>query len=365
MSALQNLINLLIKIMERLSMKKIIIVFIGLCLVLFSRFGISSNFTILGAGATFPYPLYDKWFHVYENITGIKVNYQAIGSGGGIRQLINRIVDFGATDAFMSNDELHVAPAEILHFPTCIGAVVITYNLPRIPTLRFTPDILADIFLGKITKWNDKRIVEVNPNIKLPNMSIVVVHRADGSGTTFIFSDYLSKISEEWKKEVGVGKTLNWPVGLGGKGNPGVSGLVRQIPGSIGYVELIYAKQNKMPVGLIENKAGHFIKPTLKSISLAANIRLPDDTRMSITDTNAPYGYPICSFSWIIFYKEQFYGGRSLKKAKALAKLFWWMIHEGQKYNERLLYARLPHTVIKKAELIIKNMTYKGKPIIK
>jgi len=346
-------------------MKRIIGMCIGLCLFLYLGFCSAANLTLLGAGATFPYPLYDKWFHVYEKISKIKINYQPIGSGGGIRQLINRVVDFGGTDAFMSNDELKKAPAEILHFPTCLGAVVITYNLPGRPELRFTSKLIADIFLGKIKKWNDKRIKEINPDVSLPDMNIVVVHRSDGSGTTFIFSDYLSKTSYEWKERVGAGKSLKWPTGIGGKGNAGVAGLIRQIPGSIGYVELIYAEQNRMPVALIKNKSGHFIKPTLKSVSMAANIDIPSDTRVSITNTDAGYGYPISSFTWIIFYKEQAYGGRSKKRAEALAKLFWWMIHEGQKYNERFSYGRLPGVAVKRAEAIIKKMTYNGKPVLR
>ena len=346
-------------------MKRLLSMFVMACMIIISGVCMAQDVSLIGAGATFPYPLYDKWFYVYEKVTGVKVNYQAIGSGGGIRQLMSKVVDFGGTDAFMTDRELSKAHAKILHFPTCIGAVVITYNLPGKPILRFTPDMIADIFLGKITKWNDNRIAKVNPGVRLPDLNIVVVHRSDGSGTTFIFSDYLSKVSKEWRQRVGKGKSLNWPVGLGGKGNPGVAGLVRQVPGAIGYVELIYAEQNNMPVGLLKNRSGNFIKPTLKSVSLAANVPLPSDTRISITDTGAEYGYPISSFTWIIFYKEQAYNGRSRKRAETLAKLFWWMTHEGQKYNERLLYARLPEAAVRKAEAIIKAMTYNGEPVIK
>ncbi len=346
-------------------MKRLLDIFVMVCMIFIYGVCWSQSLVLTGAGATFPYPLYAKWFYVYEKITGVKVNYQAIGSGGGIRQLINRVVDFGGTDAFMSDKELSRSPAKILHFPTCLGAVVITYNLPGKPVLKLTPDIIADIFLGKIKKWDDSRIAKINPDVKLPNLDIVVIHRSDGSGTTFIFSDYLSKVSKEWKERVGRGKSLNWPIGLGGKGNPEVAALVKQIPGAIGYVELIYAGQNNMPVALIRNKSGHFIKPTMKSVSLAANISIPADTRISITNTDAEYGYPISSFTWIIFYKEQAYNGRSKKRAKALAELFWWMIHEGQKYNEKLLYSRLPEAVVKKAEAIIKDMTYNGKSVLK
>jgi len=247
----------------------------------------SSSVELMGAGATFPYPLYSKMFDEYYKENGAKVNYQAIGSGGGIRQLLNKVVDFGGTDAFLSDEELAKAPAKILHIPTCLGAVVVTYNISGNPTLKLTPDVIADIFLGKINKWNDKRIKSLNPNVKLPNANITVVHRSDGSGTTFIFSDYLSKVNSEWSKKVGRGTSLNWPVGLGGKGNPGVAGLVTQSPNSIGYVELIYALQNNMPYASIKNKKGNFVMPTLKSVSLAANIDLSDDTRVSITDTDS------------------------------------------------------------------------------
>ncbi len=344
-------------------MKRIAFVFLGILLSFSVCF--SKQITLIGAGATFPYPLYAKWFHVYEKITGIRVNYQPIGSGGGIRQLINRIVDFGGTDAPMSDEELKKAPSEILHFPTCIGAVVITYNLPGRPDLKLTPSLISDIFLGEIKKWNDERISKVNPDIKLPDMKIVVIHRSDGSGTTFIFSDYLCKVSKKWAEKVGRGKILNWPVGIGAKGNPGVANLIKQIPGSIGYVELTYALKNNMTVASVRNRSGNFIKPTLDSISASANVEIPADTRVSITDTASPYGYPITSFTWIIFYREQNYGGRSKERAEELAKLFWWMIHEGQKYNERLFYGRLPEAVVKKAEAVIKSMTYGGRPVLR
>ena len=321
--------------------------------------------TLLGAGATFPYPLYSKWFHVYHQITGVKVNYQAIGSGGGIRQLLNKTVDFGGTDAFMKDEELAKAPARILHIPTTLGAVVVTYNLPGKPQLRFTPRVLANIFLGKITRWNDPSLARINPGVELPDMKIMVVHRSDGSGTTNIFTDYLSKVSEEWARKVGRGKSVRWPVGLGGKGNPGVAGLIIQIPGTIGYVELAYAVENHLPVSAIQNKAGNFIKPTLESISLAANVPLPPDTRVSITDTSAPKGYPISGFTWIILYKEQHYSGRSKARARALVDLLWWCIHDAQRYNEPLLYGKLPPAAVARAEAILKSVTYDGRPLIK
>lgn len=325
----------------------------------------NKDIELLGAGATFPYPFYSKLFHVYSNTYHVKVNYQAIGSGGGIRQLINKTVDFGATDAFMSDKELKKAPMQIIHIPTCLGAVVITYNLPNRPKLKFSPEIISDIFLGKIKMWDDKRIRAVNPGVKLPRTKIVVIHRSDGSGTTFIFSDYLAKVSKEWANKVGRGKSLKWPIGLGGKGNPGVAGLVQQIPGAIGYVELIYALSNNMPVGIVKNKSGKYIVPSIKSVSLAANIKMPEDTRVSLTNTDAKDGYPISSFTWLIVYREQDYRGRSKDKAKAMVDLLGWIIHDGQQYAEPLHYAPLPKEAVKIAEKVLKSIAYDGKPILK
>jgi phosphate transport system substrate-binding protein len=320
---------------------------------------------LLGAGATFPYPLYSKMFDAYYQEFGVKINYQAIGSGGGIRQLVNRTVDFGGTDAFMSDEEVKREDNYILHIPTCLGAVAVTYNLPGNPKLRFTPDLIADIFLGKLTKWNDTRIAAANPGARLPDMNMVVVHRSDGSGTTFIFSDYLSKVSGEWKEKVGRGKSLNWPTGLGAKGNPGIAGLVRQLPGSVGYVELIYALQNNMPAGLIKNASGNFVEPGIQSVSLAANVDLPDHTRVSITNTEAQYGYPISGFTWLIFYQEQNYGGRTKEQAEELMKLLWWVIHQGQEFTKPLHYAPLPQEAARKAEKILESVRYSGVPVLK
>lgn len=323
------------------------------------------SYELLGAGATFPQPLYVKWFDVYYTKTNgnIKVNYQGIGSGGGIQQLVERVVDFGATDAFMSDDELKNAPAEIVHIPVALGAVVVTYNLPDNPKLKFTGELIADIFMGSITKWNDQRIKELNPDINLPDLDITVTHRSDGSGTTYVFSDYLTKVSPSWKKEMGTGKSLNWKVGLGGKGNSGVAGIVQQTIGAIGYVELIYAEQNNMSYGLIKNKSGNFIQPNLASISKSASVNIPKDTRVSIVNTDNPEGYPISSFTWIIVYKEQNYGGRDLDRVKALVNLLKWMNSEAQDYNEQLLYAKIPTEVQKINEENIKNITFSGKKI--
>jgi phosphate transport system substrate-binding protein len=334
--------------------------------ILFFNFNSNAqNIELLGAGATFPYPLYSKMFDVYYNEQKIKINYQSIGSGGGIRQLLNKTVDFGASDAFMSDEELKKESAQILHIPICLGAVSVTYNLTGNPELKFTPEIIADIFLGKIKNWNDAKIKEINSGAKLPNLNITVVHRSDGSGTTFIFIDYVTKISNEWKEKVGAGTSVNWPVGLGGKGNPGVAGLIKQIPGSIGYVELIYALQNNMPVSLIKNKSGVFVKPTLESTSTSANIKLPDDTRVSLTDTDASNGYPISGFTWILVFKEQNYDSRPREKAKTIVDLLWWMTHEGQIYAEPLHYSPLSKESVKKAESIIKSINYNGKSLIK
>ncbi len=345
-------------------MRKRLVILLAITSVTITTPSLTSAVDLVGAGATFPYPLYSKMFYVYWQKTGIKINYQAIGSGGGQRQLVNRTVDFGGSDAFMSDEALAKAPAEILHIPTCLGAVVVTYNLPGGPPLKFTPDLITDIFLGEVTKWNDYRIAEINPGVELHDMNIVVVYRSDGSGTTFVFTDYLSKVSDQWKKKVGRGKAVNWPVGLGSKGNPGVAGVVKYFSGAIGYLELGYALLNRMPVALLQNKAGRFIKPSPISTSISANVPLPADTRISITDTDAPEGYPISSFTWVLVFKEQAYRGRSEERASALSRALWWMTHEGQKYTEPLHYAPLPSEATKKAEKNIKSMTYNGNSIL-
>ncbi|HXS57295.1 MAG TPA: phosphate ABC transporter substrate-binding protein PstS [Hanamia sp.] len=318
---------------------------------------------LIGAGATFPYPFYSKVFDAYNQEKGIRVNYQSIGSGGGIKQLQNKTVDFGASDAPMSDEELSKSPAPIVHIPTCLGAVIITYNLPDNPTLKLTPEVLADIFLGKITKWNDKGISDLNPGVKLPDLAISIVHRSDGSGTTYIFSDYLSKVSSTWNTKPGKGKSLDWPVGLGAKGNEGVSGLIKQTPGSIGYVELVYALQNKMPAASLKNKAGNFVEASLKSSSAAAAIELPADMRVSLTNTDAADGYPICSFTYLLVYQNQSYNNRPEASAKATVNLVNYLIHDGQKYAETLGYAPLPDPAVKKAEEILKSVTYNNNPL--
>jgi phosphate transport system substrate-binding protein len=327
--------------------------------------GMAKEQELIGAGATFPYPLYSKMFDVYSKEYGVKVNYQAIGSGGGIRQLINKTVDFGGSDAVMSAEDLKAAQNPVLHIPTVAGAVVVTYNIAGSPEIKLTPNVVADIFFGSIKKWSDPRILAANTGTKLPDMAITVVHRSDGSGTTNIFADYLSKVSQQWKDKVGTGTSLNWPTGLGGKGNPGVAGLVQQTPGSIGYVELIYALQNKMAYANIKNKKGNWIKPSIASTSKAANIVLPDNMMVSLTDTDAADGYPVAGFTWILMYKEQQYGDRPQDKAGEVTKLVWWMTHQGQKYAEPMEYAPLSKAAADKAEKLIKSVTYGGKPIMK
>lgn len=315
---------------------------------------------LMGAGASFPYPLYSKMFYDYNKKKDVQVNYQAIGSGGGVRQIDNKVVDFGASDGFVSDEKLAKIDGDLLHVPICLGAVVVTYNIPGGPTLNMSQDVLADMFLGKIKKWNDERIQALNPDVVLPKLDVVVVHRSDGSGTTSIFTDFLTKISPEWTKRVGHGKSVKWPVGLGGKKNAGVAGLVKQIPGSVGYVELAYALQNKLPQAKVENKAGNFIRPTVLFTSLAGDGDMPDDTRVSITNTDELNGYPIAGFTWVLVYKEQNYNGRSREQAQKLVNLLWWMIHDGQDHAEPLHYVPLSDGARQKAEAVIKLITYNG-----
>jgi len=324
----------------------------------------ASDVELLGAGASFPYPLYSKMFNEYNINTGVKINYQSIGSGGGIKQLMSKTVDFGASDAFLNDEEMAKMPKAVVHIPTCLGAAVVTYNIPGDPILKFTPDVVADIFLGKIVNWNDARIIKLNPGVKLPDMPISIVHRSDGSGTTFIFTDYLSKVSEDWKNKVGHKTSVDWPAGLGAKGNEGVSGMIKQTPGAIGYLELIYALQNKMPVALLKNKSGKFVEATIQSVTAAANQTIPADARVSITNTDAPDGYPISSFTWILLYKEQNYDSKPEAKAKEVVKLVWWMTHEGQKYAAPLMYAQLPKAAMKVVEANLKSIVFSGKSIL-
>jgi len=310
--------------------------------------GLASAETIQlnGAGATFPAPIYTKWFSEYQKLhPNVQINYQAIGSGGGIKQLSERTVDFGATDGPMTAEQLQAAPG-ILHFPTVLGAVVPIYSIPGVSAeLKFTGPLLADIFLGRVTKWNDPAIKAVNPGIELPATDIAVVHRAEGSGTTYIWADYLAKVSPDWKKTVGVAAALKWPVGVGGKGNDGVAGQVKQQPGSIGYVELIYALQNKIDFGSVQNSAGKFVRATadgVTSSAAAAISAMPKDFRVSITNAPGENTYPISSFTWLLVYQNQ----KDKEKGKILTEFMRWMLTDGQKYCQDLAYAPLPKGIM-------------------
>ena len=319
--------------------------------------------SLTGAGATFPYPLYSKWFYEYYKLTSVQINYQSIGSGGGIRQLIERTVDFGASDAPMTDEQLRDAPGEVLHIPTVIGAVVVAYNLPGVPTgLKLTPNAVAGIFLGQIAKWNDPEIAASNPGVGLPDSTVTVVHRSDGSGTTNIFTDYLSSVSPGWKARVGTGTSVNWPVGIGGKGNEGVTGQLTQVAGAVGYVELAYAVQNKLSYAHIRNLVGEFIEPTVDSITAAAAAvapNMPPDLRVSIVNATGKDAYPIAGFTYILVYKEQ----TNPAKGRVLADFLWWAIHEGERYAEGLLYAPLPPEVVARDEAQIKTISYQGKSL--
>jgi phosphate transport system substrate-binding protein len=303
---------------------------------------------INGAGATFPNPIYSKWFTEYnKQKPNVQINYQPIGSGGGIRQITNQTVFFGATDGPMTADQLTAAPGKVLHLPTVLGAVVPVYNIEGVnQELKFNGPVLADIFLGKITKWNDPALVKLNPGISLPSTDITVVHRSDGSGTSYIWVDFLAKLSPEWKKKVGVATSVNWPVGVGGKGNEGVSGLVKQTPGSIGYVELIYALQNKIHYGSVQNQAGEFLKASVESVTAAAAAaaaQMPKDFRVSITNAPGKGVYPISSFTWLLVYENP----KDKAQARIFVEFLKWALTEGQKFAPALGYAPLPDSVVK------------------
>ena len=314
---------------------------------------------INGAGATFPYPLYSKWFSEYAKVDpSVKFNYQSIGSGGGIKQITAQTVDFGASDKFLTDDELKAAPGKLLHIPTVMGAVVVTYNLPGVPKgLKLKSEDVADIFLGRITKWSDKRITDDNPGIKLPDQPIIVVHRSDGSGTSSIFTDYLSGVSPEWAKSVGKGASVKWPVGLGGKGNEGVAGQVKTTRYTIGYVELAYAFENKLPYASLKNKSGAFVEPSINSTSAAAvgaARNMPADYRISLVNQPGKDAYPIVGFTWLLVYEHQ----KDAVKGKKLVEFLNWEVKKGQKMAAALLYAPLPENVARMVEKTVKSIKY-------
>jgi len=331
--------------------------------VLTTTMASAQTISLQGAGATFPYPLYSKWMAEYQKVDPkVQINYQSIGSGGGIKQILERTVDFGATDAEMTAQERAKAKATLHHIPMTLGAVVVTYNVPGLASgLKLSQEVVAGIFLGKITTWNDAKLTALNPGMKLPASPITVAYRSDASGTTNGFTEYLAKISPEWKSTVGTGKSVKWPVGLGGKGNEGVSGLVKGTPGAIGYVEQAYANQNKMSIATLRNKAGKFVEPSMENVSAAAKgQKFPDDLCLSLTDGPDPKAYPIASFSYILVYQEQ----QDATKGKALADYLWWAIHDGQKFGPALDYAPLPKDQVPVIEARLKQLTAGGKTLI-
>jgi phosphate transport system substrate-binding protein len=326
----------------------------------------ASSVGLTGAGATFPAPLYTKWFDEYNKLTGVKINYQAIGSGGGISQVTERTVDFGASDGIMTPEQQSKAETKngpILHIPMTSGAVAVIYNLAGVGSgqLKLTGDVLASIYLKKISKWNDPAIAALNPDLKLPDSAIAVVHRSDGSGTTFIFTNYLTKVSPDWSSQVGNATSVNWPGDIGGQGNAGVAGQVQQVPGAIGYVELAYAIQNKMPWAQLKNSTGSFLEPTLAGTTSAANgVTLPDDMKVMLTNSSNPDAYPIVGFTWLLVYANQ----TDKSKGEAMAKMLWWAIHDGQKFTQPLTYASLAPAAVTRAEAQVLSIKYQGQALI-
>ena len=318
-----------------------------------------------GAGASFPYPLYSRWIDEYGRIEkNVKINYQSMGSGAGIEQISKKTIDFGGSDAPVDDDKLREFPGEILHIPTVLGSVAITYNLHKLKQkIKFNPDILTDIYLGKIKNWSDQRLVAINPGVNLPNQEIVVVHRSDGSGTTNIFTDYLCSVSPEWKLQVGKGTSVQWPIGVGAKGSEGLSHQVQSIAGSIGYVELSYALLNKLTYGMVQNSNGRFVSPTLESTTAAGAgavaSNMPDDLQVSIVNVPGESAYPIAGYTYILVYREQ----DDPVKGEALVKFLWWATHEGEKIATELAYAPLPPEVVDKVETKLESISNRGKKL--
>ena len=347
-------------------MKKLFLLLSGTLLLLTScNSEKEGKIKLSGAGATFPAPFYTIVFKDYAGETGNEVTYGATGSGSGIRSLKDRTVDFGATDVFLSDDELKEMGAEVLHVPTAMGAVVVSYNIPEIKSMKLNAELISEIYRGKITNWNDARIKALNPELNLPDLVITPVYRSDGSGTTYVFTDYMSKADQNWNKEIGKGKSLEFPAGIAAKGNPGVAGIISKTKGSIGYIGSEYALALNIPSALLQNSSGKFIGATTESISAAANVELPEDTRVMITNSTAPDAYPISTFTWIILYKEQNYNKRTEDKAKALAGLLEYMTGEnGQKVAAKTHYAPLSAKAVEKVKVILKSITYNQKPLV-
>ncbi len=321
--------------------------------------------SIAAAGATFPMPYYNMVIKNYIKEKGMLVTYGGIGSGGGIKSLKDKVVDFGATDAYLSDSKMADMPSEIVHIPTCLGAVVIAYNLPGVEGLKLTNELLEGIAMGDITKWNDAKIQANNEGLSLPDQAITFVHRSDGSGTTYIFSDFMTKISSKWADEVGKGKSLRWPVGIGAKGNPGVAGTIKSTEGSIGYIGSEYAFAQKIPVALLQNKSGNYIEPTIESISASAQGELPADTRVMLTNSDDPNAYPISGFTWLIVYKNQAYEGRNKAQAKATLEFMDWIISaDAQAVAPKVNYAPLPEKAVKQAKAILRTVNYNGEALL-
>ena len=337
-------------------MKKLILSLLGGGCLFAAQTGVYAQLLINGAGATFPYPIYSKWFDEYAKVDpSVRFNYQSIGSGGGQKQITAQTVDFGASDGPMSDENLAKAPGKILHIPTVAGADVIAYKLPGNPKLKLDSDTIVNIFLGNITKWNDPKIAAINPGVDLPDLPVIVVHRSDGSGTTFIFTDYLSSISPVWEDTVGKGTSVKWPVGIGGKGNEGVAGQVKQLSGAVGYVELIYAKQNKMPYADVKNAAGNFITPALDSVTAAlATAKIPDDFRFSMVNAPGDKAYPISGATWLLVYERQ----KDAAKGKKLVEFLNWALTKGEGMASSLDYASLPESVQQRVLERIKTIKY-------
>jgi phosphate transport system substrate-binding protein len=334
--------------------KRIVLAFAAVVLSACLSPAVSAQMTLNGAGATFPYPIYSKWFDTYAKVDpSVRFNYQSIGSGGGQKQILAQTVDFGASDGPMSDESLKSAPGTILHIPTVAGADVISYNIPGNPKLKFDGETIANIFLGKIAKWDDAAIAKLNPGVKLPPDEIVVVHRSDGSGTTYIWTDYLSSVSPAWKQKAGTGTSVQWPTGIGAKGNEGVAGQIKQTPGTIGYIELIYAVQNKMPYADVKNSSGNFVTPSLESVSAAIGAaNIPADFRFSMVNPPGKDAYPIAGATWLLVYQQQ----KDPAKGKKLVEFLKWMVKDGEKSAKDLDYAPLPEAVQKRVLDLIETI---------
>ncbi len=325
----------------------------------------ASKVALTAAGATFPMPYYNMVFKMYSDKTGNQITYGGIGSGGGIRSLTDKVVDFGATDAYLEDTQMSEMPAEIVHIPTVLGAVVIAYNLEGVDGLKLSNELLEKIFMGEITKWNDPKIKSNNPGLNLPDLAITIIVRSDGSGTTHIFSDYMTKISSKWAEKVGTGKSLQWPVGMGAKGNPGVAGTISQTQGAIGYIGSEYAFAMKIQTAQLQNSAGNYVLPTIETVSAAAQGEIPADTRIMLTNSSDPGAYPISGFTWIILYKEQNYNNRTKEQAQATVSMLDWLVsQEAQGEAEKVHYSPLPASAVEKAKTILRGVTFDGTPLL-